>query len=972
MHAKLIKTTDPTSGRNLAKPFCKLPSEKRFPDYYKTIKNPIELLTIEEDLSEGRYVALKAYVSDVSRVFNNAVRFNKKGSLISTDAILMKQKFNKDIRACRGTIDVIYVDDEEVASSPRVATPEVDQNVIHCICRRFIDEGKMIQCENPKCAVWEHTACVGVLEGSDTPHRCQDCRPRKLDLEIPYSLDVEATREINVAAAEEAVKVAQEDLNRITPILEQVRKTIPPVKKMSDKLNNRLESLTSNLKTGNKYLEKALSKSNKLENEIRRGHTRSKEKQVERKRRMANKAVRAAKEAAKRVRRAQQDAIAAANASESSQPVYASASNPDETTTTQPAHVSEVPPCHPDRPPRHHGPAYSHEMMQQSGYGIPPNMHPAAASAGSNQHYIGRDGRVHFVAMHAQPMAPSSVPPLHTVVPQASMQRQHLHETHHAASKMHDERAGSWDAQQCAHATEMHNGATASDATAATTEKTATATVISEAADEKVQPDAQDTDPDGLSTINDNGTEDSKVELTGMEDEAESRESAGAPPDEDAHLPPQAGVEANELPEPIIPSAGDDGAPELPAEPPIVQPSEQDTQGYDSLQIQNVGKLSDLHSQVVVPQLRRLRELEEQNRKTRDAHKQVLLFRKELDAAEKKLERQMAPSEEALAIAIQRLDQVRCVYFRTIVVHGLQFRLGDCVYVSQDQHKRASARARHLSPIYRIEKLWRDADGKAWGHGHKFWRIEDTHVKSGQKFFDNELAISSLVESFEMETVLGVCWVMRPKAYLQGRPTECTEEGDAWVVEFRYTEHSKSWTKLKSGRDPWPTPTHPSVFRDFMQPSDAVRRLRCEFLSTQNNTKAKPDKDTSGSGQTVQPTDKKRKGKDRAAENEGAAAATTKKAKLNKHVKVADEVAVATADTTLGEASSVCFVYLLHLVSAALHLEVNSQLGFHCIPERLFFVGRVFTVGTLPETETVAQHSARTPLGTSAQKKQVS
>lgn len=38
----------------------------------------------------------------------------------------------------------------------------------------------------------------------------------------------------------------------------------------------------------------------------------------------------------------------------------------------------------------------------------------------------------------------------------------------------------------------------------------------------------------------------------------------------------------------------------------------------------------------------------------------------------------------------------------TVVVHGMQFRLGDCVYVNPDQkNKRASARSRFGSPIYR-------------------------------------------------------------------------------------------------------------------------------------------------------------------------------------------------------------------------------------------------------------------------------
>lgn len=80
-------------------------------------------------------------------------------------------------------------------------------------------------------------------------------------------------------------------------------------------------------------------------------------------------------------------------------------------------------------------------------------------------------------------------------------------------------------------------------------------------------------------------------------------------------------------------------------------------------------------------------------------------------------------------------------------------------------------------------------------------------------------------EMFSMARVLGLCWVLRSKTFLQGRPIECTDEEDVYVADFRYSADSKSWHKL-SQKMSFPTPIHLSVFRFFTEPPDFVREIR--------------------------------------------------------------------------------------------------------------------------------------------------
>ncbi|RFU28365.1 hypothetical protein B7463_g7962, partial [Scytalidium lignicola] len=81
----LKKTTD-KSGRLVATNFLTLPSKRQLPDYYKVIKMPVALDTIQAKLMRREFPNLSAVESYFKRMISNAKEYNQKGSEIYDDA----------------------------------------------------------------------------------------------------------------------------------------------------------------------------------------------------------------------------------------------------------------------------------------------------------------------------------------------------------------------------------------------------------------------------------------------------------------------------------------------------------------------------------------------------------------------------------------------------------------------------------------------------------------------------------------------------------------------------------------------------------------------------------------------------------------------------------------------------------------------------------------------------------------------
>ena len=79
-----LKEYTDSNCRVLSAPFMKLPSKSDYPDYYRVIKQPMDLQMISRN--RKRYETLDEAVADFTLVFDNAMRYNDDESLIYKDA----------------------------------------------------------------------------------------------------------------------------------------------------------------------------------------------------------------------------------------------------------------------------------------------------------------------------------------------------------------------------------------------------------------------------------------------------------------------------------------------------------------------------------------------------------------------------------------------------------------------------------------------------------------------------------------------------------------------------------------------------------------------------------------------------------------------------------------------------------------------------------------------------------------------
>ncbi|XP_068568266.1 polybromo 1, like isoform X1 [Cebidichthys violaceus] len=76
-------------GRRLSTIFLRLPSRAELPDYYATIKRPIDMERLRSHMAGGRYQDVEALVEDFAVMFNNACIYNEPESLIYRDALVL-------------------------------------------------------------------------------------------------------------------------------------------------------------------------------------------------------------------------------------------------------------------------------------------------------------------------------------------------------------------------------------------------------------------------------------------------------------------------------------------------------------------------------------------------------------------------------------------------------------------------------------------------------------------------------------------------------------------------------------------------------------------------------------------------------------------------------------------------------------------------------------------------------------------
>eukprot|EP01127_Copromyxa_protea_P021529 TRINITY_DN7421_c0_g1_i1.p1 TRINITY_DN7421_c0_g1~~TRINITY_DN7421_c0_g1_i1.p1 ORF type:complete len:810 (-),score=155.87 TRINITY_DN7421_c0_g1_i1:236-2500(-) len=84
----------------------RVPVSSSIPNYYETIKEPMDLGTLKKNLSNGVYKLLKDFVHDVRLVFNNARQFNIDQSYIYQDADSLSKLFEERYLAIKKELQI--------------------------------------------------------------------------------------------------------------------------------------------------------------------------------------------------------------------------------------------------------------------------------------------------------------------------------------------------------------------------------------------------------------------------------------------------------------------------------------------------------------------------------------------------------------------------------------------------------------------------------------------------------------------------------------------------------------------------------------------------------------------------------------------------------------------------------------------------------------------------------------------------
>ena len=63
-------------GFPLIGPFLRRPCEKTYPDYYETIKNPMDMETIDKRIKSNVYKSIEDFSDDINLMFENCKDYN--------------------------------------------------------------------------------------------------------------------------------------------------------------------------------------------------------------------------------------------------------------------------------------------------------------------------------------------------------------------------------------------------------------------------------------------------------------------------------------------------------------------------------------------------------------------------------------------------------------------------------------------------------------------------------------------------------------------------------------------------------------------------------------------------------------------------------------------------------------------------------------------------------------------------------
>ncbi|XP_074054270.1 protein polybromo-1 isoform X12 [Macrotis lagotis] len=130
-----VKNYTDKRGRRLSAIFLRLPSRSELPDYYLTIKKPVDMEKIRSHMMANKYQDIDSMVEDFVMMFNNACTYNEPESLIYKDALVLHKVLLETRRDIEG-------DEDSHVPNVTLLIQELIHNLFVSVMSHQDDEGR--------------------------------------------------------------------------------------------------------------------------------------------------------------------------------------------------------------------------------------------------------------------------------------------------------------------------------------------------------------------------------------------------------------------------------------------------------------------------------------------------------------------------------------------------------------------------------------------------------------------------------------------------------------------------------------------------------------------------------------------------------------------------------------------------------------------------------------------------------------
>ncbi|XP_072928806.1 protein polybromo-1 isoform X4 [Hemitrygon akajei] len=130
-----VKNYTDTRGRRLSAIFLRLPTRSELPDYYLTIKKPIDMEKVKSHMMANKYQDVDSFVDEFVLMFNNACTYNEPESLIYKDALVLHKVLLETKKELDG-------EDDAHIPNVRLLIQELIHNLFVSVLSHQDDEGR--------------------------------------------------------------------------------------------------------------------------------------------------------------------------------------------------------------------------------------------------------------------------------------------------------------------------------------------------------------------------------------------------------------------------------------------------------------------------------------------------------------------------------------------------------------------------------------------------------------------------------------------------------------------------------------------------------------------------------------------------------------------------------------------------------------------------------------------------------------